>query len=321
MTVGTGAQGYLGVAIETASGTYVAPTHFVPIESESVQWVQDTIWRRPIRASADIIGAVPGNGRVEGGLSMEAFENIVALFLRCGRTNVTKTAVPAAPAAPTHFLYVFTGSAVAVPNKTLSITIVRNEVTFGYTGCVMGSFSFTVEDGLLKFNPTIIGRDEATQTKPAATWGTGIQSQPYGAGQYKLEIPTATQIFDADGFDFGVDDSAEAQYRLKDTSRGAQFVSFGERSVTLSLDRDFDNRAEYDAFKALTAQGVTLSAIKGPDNAITLEIPAAIKDSYEMSMGGQGDLLRGSISYNGVLDAVGNAYKISVKTQEDLVVP
>jgi hypothetical protein len=88
--------------------------------------------------------------------------------------------------------------------------------------------------------------------------------------------------------------------------------------VTLSLDRDFESRTEYDAFKALTAQGVSLLATKGVNNSILMEIPAAIKDTYEMSMGGQGDLMRGSISYNGVLDAVGNAYKITIKTQEDI---
>lgn len=313
MPVGTGAQGFLGVAAETVSGTFVAPTKFIPIESESVQWVQDTVWRRPIRASADIVGATKGNGRIEGDISMEAFEDVVALFLFCGRTAVTKTGTTP------NFTYEFVGSAKALPTKTMSITIVRNEVTFGYVGCVMSSFSFTVEDMALKFNPTIIGQSEATQTKPVPTWTTGLQSQTFGAGMYKLEIPTATQIFDADGFDFSVDDSGEAQYRLKDTL-GAQFVSFGERSVTLSLDRDFDNRTEYDAFKQLTAQGVTLIATKGTNNSITINIPAAIKDTYEMSMGGQGELLRASISYNGVLDATGNAYKITVKTQEDIVV-
>lgn len=315
MTVGTGAQGFMGVAIETTSGTYEAPTHYIPIQSESVQWVQDTIWRRPIRASADIVGAVPGNGRVEGDLSMEAFEDVVALFLFCSRTTVTKTGTTP------NFTYVFKGSAVAVPNETLSLTIVRNGVTFGYTGCVMGSFNFTVEDGLLMFNPTILGRDEDSESLPTATWNTGIEASPYGAGMYNLQIPTATQIFDADGFDFGVDDSAEAQYRLKDTSRGAQFISFGERSVTLSLDRDFDNRTEYDAFKALTAQGVKLTATKGANNSIALEITSAIKDTYEMSMSGQGDLMRASIAYNGVLDSSGDAYKVTVKTQEDLTVP
>lgn len=315
MAVGTGAQGFLGVALETVSGTYEEPTDFIPIESESLGWVQDTVWRRPVRASADIIGAVPGNGRVEGDLGMEAFEDVVAMFLYAGRTTITKTGTTP------NFSYEFVGSAVALPNKTLSITVVRNGVPFGFSGCTMGSFSFTVEDGLLKFNPTIIGRDEASETLPVPTWTTGLQSQPYGAGMYKLEIPTATQIFDADGFDFGVDDSAEAQYRLKDTTRGAQFVSFGERSVTLSLDRDFQSRTEFDAFKALTAQGVTLTATKGTNNSITMNIPAAIKDTYELGLGGQGDLTRASIAYNGVLDALGNAYKITVKTQKDLIVP
>jgi len=315
MAPGTGAQGFIGAAIEVTSGTYVAPTHYIPIESESVQWVQDTVWRRPIRQSADIIGAVPGNGRVEGDLSMEAFENIVALFLRCGRTTTVKSGTTP------NFTYVFTGSPNATPNKTLSLTVVRNGIVFGYTGMVMGSCSFTIEDGLLKFNPTMLGRDEATQSLPTAAWATGIQSNPYGAGMYKIEIPTATQVFDSDGFDLSIDDGAEAQYRLKDTSRGAQFISFGERSVTLNLERDFETRAQFDVFKNLTAAGVTLIATKGTNNNITFEIPAAIIDTYEMSMGGQGELLRATTTYNGVLDPVGNAYKITVKTQEDLAVP
>src|SRR5687768_15727381 len=134
---GTGAQGFLGVAIEAAAGTYLAPTKYVPIESEGLGWVQDTVWRRPIRQSADIIGAVPGNGRIEGDIGMEAFEDVVAMFLRCARTSVIKTGTTP------NFTYVFTGSAVAVPSKTMSVTVVRNGVTFGYTGCVVSSFSFS----------------------------------------------------------------------------------------------------------------------------------------------------------------------------------
>lgn len=309
---GTGAQGYLGVALETVSGTYLAPTNFVPIENESLAWVQETIWRRPIRASADIVGAVDGNGRVEGDLSMEAFEGVVALFLHAARATVTKTA------DGTDFTYEFVGNANAVPDETLSITVVRNGQVFGYTGCVVGSFNFTVEDGLLKFNPTILGRDEASQALPSPVWENDIGAQPFGAGRYNLQIPTSTQIFDADGFDFGVDDSPEAQYRLKTGSRGAQFIAFGERSVTLSLERDFETRTDYDTFKALTASSVTLMATKGAENSIELEIPAAIKDTYEIGLSGQGDLIRGSIAYNGVLDDDGNAYKITVKTQEDI---
>lgn len=309
---GTGAQGFMGIALETVSGTYEAPTHFVPIDSESLNWVQETVWRRPIRQSADIVGAVDGNGRVEGDISMEAFEDVVAVMLRAARTVFTQSGTTP------NFSYDIVGSANAVPTNTLSITVVRNGVVFGYSGCVIPSFTLTPEDGQLKFNVTILGRDEATQTLPVPVWTTGIQASPYGAGKYKIEIPTTTQVFDADGFEFTVDDSGEAQYRLKDTSRGAQFISFGERSVTLSITRDFESRTDYDAFKALTAQSVTMTATKGANNSISVNVPAAIKDTYEVGLGGQGELTRAQINYNGVLDAVGNAYKITVKTQEDL---
>jgi hypothetical protein len=302
----------LGVALETVAGTYVAPTLFVPIESESLQYIQETVWRRPIRQAADIVGSVPGNARVEGDIAMEAFEPVVAMFLHAARTTVAKTG-----SASPGFTYTFTGSAAAVPAKTMSITIVRNGITFGYTGCIVGSFTFTTEDAALKFNPTILGRDEATQTLPTATWGTGISWQPYGAGNYSLEIPTATPVTDTDGFEFTVDDSPETQYRLK-SSAAAAFVAYGERTTSASVERDFENRTDYDAFKALTSQSITLTATKGANNSISLNMPASIKDSYEVGLSGQGDLIRASVSYNAVLDATGKAYEIVVKTQQDI---
>lgn len=309
---GTGAGGFLGVALEVTPGTYVAPTKYVPIQNESLQWIQDTIWRRPIRQSADLVGGVSGNGRVEGDISMEAFEDIITVFLQAARTTSVKTGTTP------NWTHTFKGSAVAIPAKTMSITVVRNGVVFGYTGCVVGSFNFTVEDGLLMFNPTILGRDEAVQAAPTPTWGTGLQATPFGAGQYTIEIPTATPVFDTDSFTFTVDDSAEAQYRLKNTGRGAQFVSYGERAVSASIERDFETRADYDAFKALTAQSISLKASKGANNAITLVMPASLKDTYEVGLGGQGDLIRAGIAYNGVLDAVGDAYSIVVQTQQDI---
>jgi len=310
---GTGAQGFLGVAIETTSGTYLAPVKFVPFESESLQYMQDTIWRRPIRQSADIVGAVDGNVHVEGDITMEAFEDVVAYMLRAGRNTYTKSGTTP------NFSYDIVGAPNAVPNKTLSITVVRNGIVFGYTGCVINSFTLSIEDGLLKFNPSILGRDEAVQTLPTATW---VATQtPYGAGKYSIEIPTATQVFDCDNFEFSVDDSGEPQYRLKNTGRGAQFIAFGERTTSMSMARDFETRAEYDTFKALTAGSITLTASKGINNSISINMPAAIRDTYEVGLSGQGDITRAQINFNGVLDSNGNAYKITIKTQEDLVVP
>jgi hypothetical protein len=310
MAPGIGAGGFVGVAIETTAGTYTAPTKYIPIQNESLQYQQETIWRRPIRQTADIVGAVSGNAHVEGDISMEAFEDVVAVMLYAARTTPVKTGTTP------NWIYTYTGNANAIPTKTMSITVVRNGVVFAYTGCVVSKFTFTIDDGLLMFNTSILGRDEATQSAPTPTWP--VTQVPYGAGTYHLTIPTATQIFDADTFDFEVDDNGTPQYRLKDTGRGAQFINFGERAITLSTERDFDTRTEYDAFKSLTAQSITLAAAKGINNSITLTIPAAIKDTYELGLSGQGDLIRASIAYNAVLDSTGNAYTIVVNTQETI---
>src|SRR5436190_10041759 len=174
MTAGIGAAGILGIALETVSGTYLSPTKYVPFESESLNFVQDTIWRRPIRQSADIIGAVPGNVHVEGDIGFEAIPDVVSILLYAARHTVTKTLT-----GPYKYNYI--PNALAIPARTLSLTVVRNGIVFGYTGMVVGNFTFTVEDGILKFNCGFQGRDEAVQSLPTATWPT---TTPYGAGMY-----------------------------------------------------------------------------------------------------------------------------------------
>jgi hypothetical protein len=46
-------------------------------------------------------------------------------------------------------------------------------------------------------------------------------------------------------------------------------------------------------------------------------MPAAIKDSYDIALGGQGDLIRASITYMGVFDvATQKSYTLTLKTLE-----
>jgi hypothetical protein len=308
MAVGIGGSGIMGLAVETVAGTYVAPTKFFPFNTESLTSTQATTWRRPIRQSVDVLGAVPGNFHVEGDLEMEALEDVMVYFMVATRAAVVKTGTTP------NFIYTYTPTAAAIPTKTLSLTVVRNGITFGFTGCVVGSFVFAINDGLLNFNCTIVGRDEASQSLPTPTWPT---TTPFGAGQYSIEIPTGTPVLDTDNFEFEVEDNAEPQFRLKTPGRGAQFIKYGERNSTMTMERDFEARTDFDAYKALTAQSITLTATKGANNSISLLAPVAIKDTYEVNNGGQGDLVRASISYQNILDSTGKSYQIVIKTQED----
>jgi Phage tail tube protein len=310
---GVGGGGFVGIAFETTPNTYVAPTKFFPIITDSLTRPQATSWRRTLRQNVDVFGAVPGDAHVEGDIEMECLTDAAVYFHRIGRVTMVKTG----SAAP--WTYTCTPNAAACASKTASITIVRNGVVFGYVGCVLSSFAYTTEDGMLKATYSIIGSDEATQTLPVPTFAG--QERPFGSGEYSIQIPTATQVFDVDKFEWNVNDNGEPQYRLKST-RGAQFIKYGEREVTLKLERDFGTKADYDAYKALTAQTITLDATLGISNEkFTAILDAAIKDTYEVGLSGQGDLVRASISYMCTFDPANQrSYLLTLKADEDITV-
>lgn len=293
-------------------GTYRAPTKFIPFTSESLQMMEATVFRRPIRQSADVIGAVAGNEHVEGDVEQEALEDCVVYWLLAGRLTCVKSG-----SAP-NYTYTFTPNDDAVASRTLSVTIIRSEQVFGYTGVTMSSYRFGINEGLLTFGTSITARNEATQSTPSPiTWPT---TAPFGAGMYSIEIPTGTEVNDTDTFEWTSEDNAEPQFRLKNTGRGSDFTKYGERDLTISMERDFLTRADYDTYKAITSQSITITASKGANNSIELETPVTVKESYGTNLSGQGDLVRGSITYRGMIDGSGNAATIVIKTQEDIAV-
>jgi hypothetical protein len=307
MAYGIGGGGFAGLAVESVANTYVAPTFFFPFLTESLSHKQATQWRRPIRSNVDNLGGVPGDVHTEGDIELEGLAEPLVYFHKASRATMVKTGT-----GP--YTYTFTPNANATAGTTLSITIVKNGEVFGYTGCVVGSFKYTIDNGQLKATMTIRGSDEASQTLPVPTFSG--QAQVFGAGDYTVEIPTATQVFDMDSFEWSVEDNAEPQFRMRSGgNRGAQFMKFGERTVTLSTERDFQTRADYDAYKALTAQSITIKATKATGEEVKILMPVAVKDSYEVNLGGQGDLVRGRISYQGVYDsATSKAYELAIKS-------
>lgn len=312
MTVGVGAQEICGVAVETTIGTYIAPTHWMLIRDENFKFVQDTVWRRPLRAIADVAGSVQGNSHIEGDMTVEVTEDILPQILRASRQTCVKSG-----AGP--FVYTYTPAHNAVPAKTLSISVSRNGVVFGYTGCIITSQEYSMDAGVLLAKFGILGIDEATQSALTPTY---VTTAPFGSGQYTLEIPTATPVTDTDSFVLSIDDAGSAQFRIK-SSRTMAFAKYGERTVGLKVSRDFQDRTEYDAFKALTAKGIKLTASKGANQSVSFEVKAGIVDTYDVAGGGgQGDLVRADIAYMGTYDAGSSkTYEIIVNTAATITVP
>lgn len=309
--VGIGASGVIGVAFETTPGTYVAPTKFFPIKSESLKKTQDVLQRRILRGIVDINGTVQGNTTVEGDIEMEAYEDAFVWFLAASRCSVVKTGTNP------NYIYTVKGTHNAEPvnGRTLSIAVVRNGVVFGYTGCIVGSQEWSLDDGLLVHKFSIQGMDEAVQTNPTASY-TAVSA--FGPGMYTYNI-AGTATCDMDSISFSINDNATPEHRI--CSRGPRFLRWGERETTATLERDFIDRTDYDAYLAQTAQSLEFIASKGANNSMSIKIPVAQKDKYEVGLSGQTDLIRASIDYIGVYDATTTAaWEIVVKTQESITV-
>jgi hypothetical protein len=314
--VGIGAAGIVGVALETTEGTYLAPQKFIPVRSESLNWVQETVWRRPIRGVADVVGAAEGNARVEGDIEFEVFTDVLPYFLYAARGTITKTdTVGVAP-----FTYTFKPSHAATPTKTMSVYVERHGEVFAYLGCVIGSMSFTVDEGILVCTMSVLGRDENTQTASVAAYN---EEDFIGAGMYDIRVPAAAVAADLtiDTFTLEMQNNPEPQYRLNPTSAGARYISYGEREVTLELERDFNSRAELAEFKALTSKAISIRAARSASRYVDFQMRAAIVDSYEVNLSGQGDLVRAGISYQGIYSETDTeSLQIEVMTGEDIIV-
>jgi len=309
MVVGIGGAGSFGMALEAVAGTYLAPTQFLPIRSESLNFVDEVQYTRPIMGVVDPVHAVPGPQKVEGDVEFEVLSSELAFMLHAARLTVVKTGGP-------DFKYVFTPSSAAeAPLKTLSLTIVRNNIVFGYAGCVVGGLEFTVDNGVFVCTMNILGESEGTESAPTEVFPTDV---PFGADDYTIEIPTASSVTDVDTFTWSLDDSAEAVYRLGNAQQAA-FVKFGERTVTLSVERDFESKTDYDAFKALTAQEIRILVSKSATDQVEIFTRSAIKSSYEVNLSSQGDLLRGAIEYMGKYDfAETESFEITVDAAIDI---
>lgn len=310
MPVGLNAAGVVGVAFESVIGTYVAPTKFIPVRSETLETNQELIQRRVIRNLAGLVGVVKGNMHVAGDLEIEVLDDTIIYFLAAMRTSAVKGGTMP------DFTYTFTPGHSALPPKSLSITVVRNGEVFGFVGCIVGSCEFSLDNGMLIARLSIIGANEASQSLPSPSWPTTV---PFGPGQYNVEIPSGNPVCDVDmSLSLSIDDSATPEFRLCG-DHGAEFSRFGERSITLSLARDFEDRTDFDAFKAATSQSITIEADHSATRYFHITLPVAYKNSYSVGLASQGDLTRASIEYI-IASGAGDEYTIEVGTAEDVTI-
>jgi len=334
LTPGLGGGGSVGIAFETTMGTYVPPTIYIPIISESLEYTEEKYLSEQIRQQSIHTEAKPSYYHVEGDIEMEVDPELIVYFLYLGRHTVVKTG------AATPWTYKFTpnsagtASTAAGPStqKTASITVVRNGEVFGYTGCALGGFEFSIDtdSGILMATLNIFGLSEAVAADPTEAW---VAPKLYGADSHVLKLDTAgaAPAFAAaadvnhNGITFGVNFNAEAQNRIRQ-DRSASYISFGITEGTVSAEIDFLTRADYDFFKATNKRAIRISSLTGgatlaaATHGVELQANNYFFNTYSIPLEGMGDLVAADTEGRMLGIAGGDAYSVTVKTQVTTIV-
>lgn len=334
MPAGLGGGGYLAFTFETVMGTYLPPTTagtvFMPIISESLHYVEDKYYSEQIRQQTVDSDVKPSYYHIEGDIVMEVDANFLPYLLYCSRHSIVKT-------GPTPFTYDFTpsqaGSASTAASgavaRTASLSVIRNGIGFGYSGCVVNTWEFTIENGVVRCSMGVLGLAEQT---PAGL-GTPTWSAPslFGADASSIYVaasavsPTfGAASVDFNGYTTNFNYNAAAQNRII-ANRAAAYISFGKTEATYTTELDFISKTEYDNFKAASTRAVRLESLIGgatfalATQAFRVTHNRSAYDTYEIGLGGIGDLIMAAVTGRGLGIAGGSPYVISVKSPADIL--
>lgn len=283
---------------------------------------EDVQYLSPIRGVASVSGFKRGYFQAEGDVEMEVTADLLPYFLYAARMTPTKTGV-----GP--YTYDFVPADVVLPTtgvgasarKTLSIYVDRAEQPFAYTGMSVGSTSFSIDNGNLIVTFSLLGLDVRTAadgiTRPSPTFPTTWA--PYGPGLVGIELPSGTPRVDIDTFSFDIDDGAESLNRVKMGGRGPSYIRWGEREVSGSFDHDFLDMTEYNAFINKTNRVFKIIGERNAANdSVTITANSFFTDTYPITLGGIGDLVRASVDFRAIHYNGTAPYSISVKTTENI---
>src|SRR6266576_531456 len=330
MPAGLGGGGAVYLALETVMGTYVDPSTaggvWVPIISEELNYTETKYYSPQIRQQTIMSDVQQSYYHVEGNITMEVDVNYMPYFLYASRHLINKTGA----AAP--FAYTFgpgsQGSATGgsgLNARTMSLTVIRNGIGFGYAGCVVNNWEFTVDNGVLRAVMGILGISEAT---PAAL-GTPTWLQPslFGAAAHSIYLDasaTAPPFAGAyatnfNGFTFHSDFNGSAQNRIQ-PQRSASYIAYGETNSTYDTELDFIDKTDYDNMKNNVTRAIKFESVKGgatwalATEGFRIIIRRSSFETYVVGLAGMGDLIMARVTGRNIGLVGADAYTIECKS-------
>jgi hypothetical protein len=322
LPAGLSGSGFIGLALESTKGTYVAPTVYVPILSEAFRYVEDRYFSPQIRQSTERSDVKQGYYHIEGDIEMEVDPNFLPYFLFCTRHTPSfatgvYTFIPSTAGATST-------AASGMVQRTMSITTVRNGVAFGYSGCTAGSLRFFVDGGVLKLAINMMGESQSMPSLPTASWSA---PNLFGADAHYIRTDTSgtaptfagSPVADFNGFEFQANFNPSAENRIV-ANRGASYIAFHETEISLTTELDFVDATEYNNFIATTQKAIQFESLNGgatlaaATTGVQIVTRRGVYETYDLGLSGLADIIMAGVTMRGIGISGAASYTIKVKS-------
>lgn len=332
---GIGAGGSVYIELEDTYGTYKDPDDvgaagvWMPILSETLAHTEEKYYSGQIRHEVVDAEQMPGYYHIEGDLVFEVDPQYLPYFLVASRHTVTQSVAPAP--------YIYTAEPSKIGSqypggtgKGLSISIWRNGVGHGYSGCVVNQYAFTIETGTLRCTASMLGLKEQ-EPSGDDTGATFTAPVLYGADASSVYTDTAgaapafaSAVTNFNGITATINHNGAAQNRIVE-DRAATYISYGKTEATIDSEFDFLDRTDYDNYVASTKKAYRLQSINGVtrtwvgcDNGVQITYRNASFDSYAVGLSGLADLIMATINARALVVTGAAPYTILCKSSVDL---
>ena len=243
MAEGQGYAAYAGMGVQSALGTNVTRTRFIPFISEAIELQpQYRGWNNAGQSGQRVNTEL---GRHSEG-SMEAFGNFEGLesfFKQAFGLNSVTTANPAGSAF-TH-TYALKDS---VKSPGLSLEIHRDITAFLYEGCQIEEVDFVQDAGdYLKVRFMFRGRDETQVSATSPTYATTLKVH-----HAQLTAKVATVATTLNSFRVNLKNGLTGFRAQLGNTVTREIIRGGLREVTGEVSLQFEDQTRYNEFKAKT---------------------------------------------------------------------
>ena len=312
MAHGSGLDAQLGIGTESTYGTRVAPTTFLPFESESLTLTQEYIANQPLMSGVMVQpqGLHTASTRsAEGSIEMLYYDRGMGKLLNL---LTGSTVTPATPQGATNArTQTFPIGLTSPVGKGLSIQVGRPDTSgtvrpFDYVGCKISEASIAIEAGeAATFSMNVDARDEKTdQSLASPTYSAN--AKPYGFQSWALSIGGNAAV-NVRSLTITIPlNMATDRYHLGNSGVKDEPLVNAQSEISVAATLEFASLADHNRFRnesvvalVATAEGAIIeNALK---YSTTITIPAAKQVSSGPVVGGP-DIVTSDVEFRALWD-------------------